>query len=124
MRVANVSRNRLLVENGKGQIAGTRWERLWGLLGRAFLAPGAGLWLPGTKAVHTFGMRFAIDVVFVDRHNKITHLIPRMPPFRVSPYVRHAVGALELPTETLQATGTQLNDTLEFNCAPTPQRRK
>jgi uncharacterized membrane protein (UPF0127 family) len=124
MRVANVTKNRLLVENGKGQIARTRWERLWGLLGRAVLAPGTGLWLPGTKAVHTFGMRFAIDVVFVDRHNKITHLIPRMPPFRVSPYVRYAVGALELPPETLQATDTQLDDTLEFNFASARGGRK
>jgi uncharacterized membrane protein (UPF0127 family) len=124
MRVANVTKNLLLVKSGRGQIARSRWARLCGLIGRAFLAPGAGLWLPGTKSVHTFGMRFAIDVVFVDADNKITHLIPRIPPFRVSPYVTRAVGALELPSETLRATDTQLDDTLEFNFAPARGGRK
>jgi uncharacterized membrane protein (UPF0127 family) len=45
----------------------TLWQRLQGLLGRAALAPGRGLLLERCGAIHTVGMRFAIDVIFLDR---------------------------------------------------------
>lgn len=113
MKIVNLTRRCALVE--QGQIARTFWERLRGLLGRVLLAPGDGLWLPGTKSVHTVGMRFAIDVVFVDRHNRIICMIPAMSPGRISPYVPRAIGALELPPETLRATHTQLRDEMEID---------
>ena len=114
MQVLNLTRKCCLVEKNKGRVARSHWDRLRGLIGRTVFGQGEGLWLPGTRAIHTFGMRFPIDVVFVDQHNRILYLMPSLAPGRVSPAFPRARGTLELPPETLRTTSTQLNDELEF----------
>ncbi len=114
LRAVNRSRNAVLVENG--EVADTAWTRLRGLLGHKPLQPGEGLLLRGEKAIHTVGMGFAIDVLFLDRAGCVKHLIPTMVPLRASPFVSAAVNVLELPAGTIARTGTALGDqiTLEF----------
>ncbi len=114
LRAVNRSRNLVLVENG--EVADTAWARLRGLLGHKPLQPGEGLLLRGEKAIHTIGMGFAIDVLFLDRAGCVKHLIPTMVPLRASPFVSAAVNVLELPAGTIARTGTALGDeiTLEF----------
>lgn len=60
------------------------WQRLRGLLGSDGLPPATGLLLPGCRAVHTFGMRFPIDVVFIDRDGTIVRLREALVPNRVA----------------------------------------
>jgi len=114
LRALNRSRNTVLVENGA--VADTAWTRLRGLLGHKPLQPGEGLLLRGEKAIHTVGMGFAIDVLFLDRDGYVRHLIPAMAPLRASPFVSAAANVLELPAGTLEHTGTVLGDQilLEF----------
>ncbi len=85
--------------------AHTHWTRLRGLLGTAPLAPGDGLWLRPCRQVHMFGMRYPIDVVFLDGAQRIVGLIPTLRPWRVSPLVRAATSVLELPAGTIARTG-------------------
>ena len=112
LRATNRSRDTMLVENGS--VADTAWTRLRGLLGHKPLLPGEGLLLRGEKAIHTFGMGFAIDVLFLDREGHIKHLIPTMVPLRASPFVGGAVDVLELPAGTIARTGTVLGDRIEL----------
>ena len=72
------------------------WSRTRGLLGRRGLEPGQGLWLMPCKQVHTFFMRFAIDVVFLDGNYTVRKVVRDMAPWRVSPWVSEARSALEL----------------------------
>jgi uncharacterized membrane protein (UPF0127 family) len=88
------------------------WSRTRGLLGRPGLEPGHGLWLAPCRQVHTFFMRFAIDVVFLDRIGTVLRLCRRMAPWRVSPWVGGAVSALELASG--EAGPLVLGDRLEF----------
>ncbi len=76
-------------------------ERLRGLIGTTTLGQGEGLWLPGCQGVHTFGMAFAIDVLYLDQQNRIVQIVPYMPPHRFGPVVWKAAGVLELPAGTL-----------------------
>jgi uncharacterized membrane protein (UPF0127 family) len=58
------------------------WERVQGLLPRAALEPDEGLWFPHITSVHTFFMRFAIDVAFLDRKGRVIALYHSLRPWR------------------------------------------
>lgn len=60
----------------------TAWERMRGLLGRPRLMPGEGMLLDPCAAVHTMGMGYPIDLVFLSRDGVAVKLSPRTPPFR------------------------------------------
>jgi uncharacterized membrane protein (UPF0127 family) len=112
LRAINRTRDALLVS--EGVVAADWWTRLRGLLGHAPLKPGEGLLLRGEKAIHSIGMSFAIDVLFLDRAGRIVHLIPAMPPLRFSPFIARAADVLELPTATIARTRTALGDQIEL----------
>lgn len=112
VRAYNRTRNLPLVIHGT--IAADWWSRLRGLLGHAPLQPGEGLLLRGENAIHTFGMTFAIDVLFLDRTGRVVHLISAMPPWRISPLVTRARDVLELPAGIIAQTNTALGDQIEL----------
>ena len=112
LRARNRNRNTILVEDGR--VADTVWTRLRGLLGHKPLRPGEGLLLRGEKAIHTIGMGFAIDVLFLDRDGFVKLSIPAMAPFRASPFVSGATDVLELPAGTIATTRTEPGDRIEL----------
>ena len=90
-------------------------QRFMGLMGRASLPSGEGLYLP-TSSIHMMFMRFAIDALFVSRPNeagsrRVVGIRKRLPPWRgiVMP-VRGADGVVELAAGTLTNQGVQLDD--------------
>lgn len=113
MRAWNRTRSALLMD--RGEVAATAWSRFRGLLGHAPLEPGEGLVLRGEKAIHTLGMSFPIDVLFLDRTGRVVHLLHSIKPMRLSHFVLNAADVLELPPGTLERTETTLGDMIEFN---------
>ena len=88
-------------------------DRLEALLKHKGLAPGEGLWIVPCEGVHTFAMKFPIDVVFLNRQRKILKIRPNMVRGRIAlSLLAHSV--LELPAGTLEQTGTQRGDQLEL----------
>jgi uncharacterized protein len=77
-------------------VAATALRRLKGLLGRSGLEPGEGLLLRPASSIHTFFMRFPIDVVFLDRELGVRKVVPELGPWRLAG-ARGARSALELP---------------------------
>jgi len=112
VRVVNRTRETLLGD--KVRTAGTLLSRLIGLLGTAAIAEGEGLWIVPCRGVHTLGMRYPIDVAFLDAGGGVVGILEGFPPNRVGPVFRDARGALELRAGSLAATGTALGDRLEF----------
>ncbi|MDA8346557.1 MAG: DUF192 domain-containing protein [Thermaerobacter sp.] len=106
-RIFNETRSVELASDA--EIAGSFLARLRGLLGRSELPQGAGLVIEPCSSVHGIGMRFAIDVVFLDRNNHVAYAM-RLPRYGFSPIVRGARCAIELPQGTLQATRTARGD--------------
>src|SRR5574340_878144 len=98
LRVWNADRKSWLVE--EGQVAAGPWQRLVGLLGRSGLPSGQGLLLRGEQAIHTLGMRFAIDVAYLDREGHVLRLLPALPPTRIGPFIGAARDVLEVPAGT------------------------
>ncbi|NPV90013.1 MAG: DUF192 domain-containing protein [Firmicutes bacterium] len=73
------------------------WTRLKGLLGRRELESGEGLLLIPCASVHTMGMKFSIDVVFVSVAGRVLRVVPRLAPGKIGASVRGARYVLELP---------------------------
>jgi uncharacterized membrane protein (UPF0127 family) len=112
LRVANLTRQTVLASSM--EVADTAAKRNKGLLGRERLSPGEGLWIRPCESVHTFWMRFSIDLVYLDRKNRIKKLVSEVRPWRLSGCLwAHSV--LELPSGTILNTQTQMGDTLEFS---------
>jgi uncharacterized membrane protein (UPF0127 family) len=110
-RIVNETRGTELASGA--DIAVTFASRLRGLLGRSELPGGSGLVIQPCSSVHGLGMRFAIDVVFLDRKDRVIHAM-RLPRNGFSPMVFGARCAVELPEGTLQATQTTRGDTVRI----------
>jgi len=97
-------------------VADTHWTRLRGLLG---LAPGDfgngnGLWIVPCHGVHTLGMGFPIDVVYLDQEMTVIHVQSQLRPWRFAPVRARAASVLELPCHTVAETGTVVGDRIEI----------
>lgn len=88
--------------------------RLRGLMGHPGLGAGEGLLIDPCSSVHSFFMRFPIDVVFADRNHVVVGLTPAMAPNRPYAGARRARYVVELPAGTIAASGTQLGDRLRI----------
>ncbi|HUK17536.1 MAG TPA: DUF192 domain-containing protein [Bryobacteraceae bacterium] len=101
------------------RVAASHWSRLRGLMGARAenFSAGQGLWIVPSRGVHTFAMRFAIDVVYLDRDKVVVHLEPNLQPWRLAPVRLRATSVLELPDNTLRSTSTAVGDQIEIGVA-------
>ena len=111
MKVWNRNRGTVLAE--EADVADTSAKRRTGLLKHTQLDPGEGLWIAPCESVHSFGMKFAIDVVYLDRKKKVRKVRKEMVPRRVSACLT-AHSVLELPVGVIGASRTEPGDQLEF----------
>ena len=112
--VYNTTRETFVATEAK--LADGYFSRLVGLLGktRRWARPGQGLWIVPSHGVHTIGMLFAIDLVFLDRDGRVVHTEEYVRPFRISRVTLKAQSVLELPPYTVFRSGTQVGDRLEI----------
>lgn len=111
LRIRNRTRGSILAT--EADIADSSRKRRVGLLKHETLPPGQGLWIAPCEAIHTFGMRFPIDIVFLDRKRRVVKVRENMVRCRVSACLR-AHSVLELPSGAIAGTETQPGDELEF----------
>ena len=95
-------------------MADTSAKRRTGLLKHSSLEPGSGLWIVPSESVHSFGMKFAIDLVYLDRKKKVRKIRKEMVPRRISACLT-AHSVLELPVGAIDASRTEPGDQLEFD---------
>ena len=93
-------------------VADNPWTRARGLLGRAGLSEGEGLWIRPSKSIHTFFMRFPIDVAYLSSDGTVVKICARLRPFRLSAGGRKAHSVLELPPGLLDGTPLQVGEKL------------
>ena len=115
LRVSNLTRQTVLATCMK--VADSGREKRKGLLGRAQLNPGEGLWILPCEAVHTFGMQFSIDLIYLDSKRRIKKLRSDVPPMRFSACLS-AHSVLELVAGAIRESRTELGDRLEFSAKP------
>lgn len=116
VEVYNVTRGCIVAP--RVELADTAATRMRGLLGRDGLAPGEGLIIEPCNSIHTFFMRFSIDVAFLSTDGKIVRQISALPPWRLTWMYFRARKVLELSAGVLAASGTQQGDRLELRAVP------
>ena len=95
-------------------VASTRADRAVGLLSRSGLEPGEALWIVPSRGVHTWGMRFPIDVVALDGSGIVIDCVSELRPWRIRLPRRGTAGVLELAAGRLAASGTALGHRILF----------
>jgi uncharacterized membrane protein (UPF0127 family) len=112
VKITNATRGTGLA--GKAAIADSPRTRRRGLLGSRELPDGEGLLIIPCRQVHTFGMQYPIDVVFVDGSFKVRRSCKGLKPRRLSPFVIASRAVLELPAGKIAETGTEVGDLLQL----------
>jgi hypothetical protein len=115
LKIWNLTRQAVLADCA--EVADRGATRRKGLLGRSGLPAGQGLWIVPCESVHTFGMKFPIDLVYLDRKKKVKKVRSGVPPWRLSACLS-AHSVLELVSGTIHRTQTRPGDTLEFSPVP------
>lgn len=92
--------------------ADTTFARLKGLIGRLKLRVDEGLWIVPSCGVHTLGVLFPLDLIYLDEKHQVIHVIEHFPRFRIAPLRTQASSVLELPTHTIYSSQTQPGDQL------------
>lgn len=95
-------------------VANSLFARMKGLLGRQSLPSGEALWIKPCKGIHTIGMKFAIDAVFLDGANRVVALISHMPPNRLSRIHTRAASVIELRAGTLAGANLAIGEMVEI----------
>lgn len=116
MKASNITRNRLL---GDSIVEATTFlARMKGLLGTRGLGKGEGLWIFPCGCIHSFGMRYEFDVIFLDAQGRVVALYDQFARNRTSRVHWDAKGVLELPPGTVAKTGTCLRDVVSISPVP------
>lgn len=108
--VANNTRGSVLLSTGK--VADGHWTRLRGLVGVRQLATGDGLLIKPCHGVHCMFMSIPIDVVYVDRNDKVLAMDKAMKPWAIGKIYGQSAYVIEMPAGTIDATNTQPGDQL------------
>lgn len=114
LKISNLTRQVVIASHVEVADHGARRRK--GLLGRDHLAAGEGLWILPCEAVHTFGMQFAIDLIYLDRNHRVRKIRSGVPPYRISGCLS-AHSVLELAAGTIKQSQTKPGDRLEFSAA-------
>lgn len=112
LKISNLARQAVLAS--RVEVADHGAKRRKGLLGRDHLSADEGLWILPCEAVHTVGMRFPIDLIYLDRKHRVRKTRSGVPPFRLSACLS-AYSVIELASGTISRTQTRPGDRLEFS---------
>lgn len=94
--------------------ARTLWQRLRGLIARPALKAGEGLLITPCNSVHTLGMRYALDLVFLDKHGSVVKCVSGLKPYRMAA-ARKARHALELVAGSIAEAEISVGDCFVWN---------
>lgn len=112
MQLISFSKGNLLAKEAK--IADSFLKRIKGLLGRKEFLEGEALIFYKTNSIHTFFMRFPIDVLFFDNEGKVIKAVSNLKPFRFCGVFSFSSNVAELPAGTILKTSTAVGDFIQI----------
>ena len=113
MMVLNLTRSSVVVQNLR--VAQNLWERMRGLIGTEPLQIGEGFLIPHCQGIHTFGMTYRIDLIYLDREGKVVALFEELEPNQLGPIRFQTHSILELPVGAITRSGTHIGDLLNLD---------
>lgn len=112
LSIQNTSKNTIIAQSGV--IADTFLSRMTGLLNRKSLLANEALVIRRCNSIHMLFMRFPIDVIFVDKNDRVVGLVERIKPFRLSPIFFQSQYAIEVSEGVIEQTKTAVGDQIEI----------
>lgn len=112
VKICNSSKNKLIL--AEAEVADTFFQRFRGLLGKKYLQPESGLIIAPCNSVHTIGMKFPIDVIFVDKENKICYIMRNMKKGKISPIISRAKMVIEFNAGMADRLQLEINDEIQL----------
>jgi uncharacterized protein len=112
MNIANITKHTILARQAR--VADSFFSRLKGLLGSDALPADTALVIRPCNSVHTFGMRYPIDVIFANAEHRVIKTVTGMGPGKVA-FCRSGRYTVELPAGTLDRDGTEAGDQLALS---------
>jgi uncharacterized protein len=112
IQAINIDRDQVLAEHVL--LANNFLKRLRGLLFTNSLPDNQGLLLRPCNSIHSIGMNYAIDAIFLNKDNSVIATLSDLKPYRLSAIYQRAVSCLELPAGTIAKSNTQIGDQLQF----------
>jgi uncharacterized membrane protein (UPF0127 family) len=106
--VFNKTRESLLSLNVAS--ADTHFARLKGLIGKLRMRSDEGLWVTPSRGIHSIGLLFPIDLIYLDANNRVIHLIESFGTFRIGPIMMNCASVLELAARSIYCSQTSLGD--------------
>ncbi len=103
--------------------ADTVFARLRGLIGRLSLKSDEGIWVVPSSGVHTLGVLFPLDLIYLDENHRVIHIVEHFPTFRIAPLRVKSESVLELVTHTIYSSQTQVGDQLLICVAEEMEQR-
>jgi len=122
MVILNLTRQSVPARNAR--YASSFGARLSGLIGKRFSPALDGMVFDRCNAIHTFFMRYPIDVIFADEKYQVLKTVPAFPPWRPFLACKNAFYVIELPAGTLESTATAPGDQLDLTGALSPETLK
>ena len=113
MPVINSSKRRWIVSRVKK--ADHFLSRILGWIGKAKVDPETALWVKPCWGIHTYGMNFPVDVVFLAKNSNVLSVVPNLPKNRVSPFVFSARSVLVLPAHSIERSKINIGDKIEIS---------
>lgn len=103
-------------------VADTPFARLRGLIGKMQIRSDEAIWVVPSRGIHTFGLMFPIDVIYLDAKLRVIAILEDLGPLRIAPIRWHCASVLELPSRSICSSGTQVGDQLII-CSPEEMER-
>ncbi len=103
--------------------ANSIFMRLKGLIGKLRMNSDEGLWVVPSSGVHTWGVLFPLDLIYLDENHRVVYVTEHFPRFKIGPLKLHAASVLELPTHTIYSSQTQVGDQLVICAADEIEER-
>lgn len=113
MKLYNSTQNNEIADSTK--VADNFILRSVGLLSKKSFSQGEALVIKPCCSVHTFFMRFAIDVLFVNKKNEVIALYKNVQPWRVLPIHPTSFYVVELPAGTVSNKNISKGDLIQIN---------
>jgi uncharacterized membrane protein (UPF0127 family) len=113
MTYSIVEKNKQNIISQEGQVANTFFKRLVGLMFKKSIGPEYALIFYNATSIHTFFMRFPIDIIFLDKNNQIIRISQALKPWRMV-FCSHSKVTIELPAHKTKENSSKVGDFLEI----------
>jgi uncharacterized protein len=112
LKLINKTNNTIISENV--MVADTFFKRLKGLMFTKELPEQSALHIMPCNEIHTFNMKYSIDVLYLDGNNNIIDVNENMAPGKIGRRVKNAISVVELPSGKVKRLGVKVGQTVAF----------